>query len=64
MNLLAGQSEGHVRGIKAVGPIVHDLVEEAGQIISQRLAALVGPEAVAHCLAAVSGLRSGNSTFS
>ena len=38
MDLLAGQSVGLVREIKPAGQIVHELVEEARRIISQRLA--------------------------
>jgi NAD(P)H-dependent flavin oxidoreductase YrpB (nitropropane dioxygenase family) len=41
MDLLAGQSVGLVREIKPAGQIVRDLVAEARQIISQRLAGLV-----------------------
>lgn len=41
MNLAAGQSVGLVREVKPAGQIVHELVEEARQIISQRLAGLV-----------------------
>jgi NAD(P)H-dependent flavin oxidoreductase YrpB (nitropropane dioxygenase family) len=41
MDLLAGQSVGLVREIKPAGQIVHELVEEARQIISGRLAGLV-----------------------
>jgi NAD(P)H-dependent flavin oxidoreductase YrpB (nitropropane dioxygenase family) len=37
MSLLAGQSVGLVREIKPAGQIVHELVEEARQIISRRL---------------------------
>jgi NAD(P)H-dependent flavin oxidoreductase YrpB (nitropropane dioxygenase family) len=43
MALLAGQDVGLVREIKAAGQIVHELVEEARQIISQNLAGLVQP---------------------
>jgi NAD(P)H-dependent flavin oxidoreductase YrpB (nitropropane dioxygenase family) len=41
MSLLAGQGVGLVREIKPAGQIVHELVEEARQIISQRLVGLV-----------------------
>src|SRR6516164_2338631 len=44
MSLLAGQSVGLVRAIKPAGQIVHELVEEARQIISQRLVGLMGQE--------------------
>ena len=40
MDLLAGQSVGLVREVKPAGQIVRELVEEARQIISQRLAGL------------------------
>ena len=43
MDLLAGQGVGLVREIKPAGQIVHELVEQAQQIISQRLAGLVAP---------------------
>ena len=43
MGLLAGQGVGLVREIKPAGQIVHELVEEARQIISQRLVGLVQP---------------------
>jgi NAD(P)H-dependent flavin oxidoreductase YrpB (nitropropane dioxygenase family) len=43
MSLLVGQGVGLVREIKPAGQIVHDLVEEARQIISQRLVGLVQP---------------------
>jgi NAD(P)H-dependent flavin oxidoreductase YrpB (nitropropane dioxygenase family) len=43
MALLAGQSVGLVREIKPAGQIVHELVEEARQIIAQRLLGLVQP---------------------
>jgi enoyl-[acyl-carrier protein] reductase II len=43
MDLLAGQSVGLVREIKPAGQIVHELVEEARQIIAQRLLGLVQP---------------------
>jgi NAD(P)H-dependent flavin oxidoreductase YrpB (nitropropane dioxygenase family) len=41
MSLLAGQGVGLVREVKPAGQIVHELVEEARQIISQRLVGLV-----------------------
>ncbi len=41
MDLLAGQSVGLVREIEPAGQIIHELVEEAEQIISQRLAGVV-----------------------
>jgi NAD(P)H-dependent flavin oxidoreductase YrpB (nitropropane dioxygenase family) len=41
MSLLAGQGVGLVRGVKPAGQIVHELVEEARQLIAQRLAGLV-----------------------
>jgi NAD(P)H-dependent flavin oxidoreductase YrpB (nitropropane dioxygenase family) len=41
MDLLAGQGVGLVGQIKPAGQIVRELVEEARQIISQRLASLV-----------------------
>ena len=41
MDLLAGQSVGLVGQIKPAGEIVRELVEEARQIVSQRLAGLV-----------------------
>jgi NAD(P)H-dependent flavin oxidoreductase YrpB (nitropropane dioxygenase family) len=41
MSLLAGQSVGLVREVKPAGQIVHELVEEARQLIAQRLAGLV-----------------------
>jgi NAD(P)H-dependent flavin oxidoreductase YrpB (nitropropane dioxygenase family) len=41
MSLLAGQGVGLVREIKPAGQIVHELVEQARQIISQRLVGLV-----------------------
>ena len=41
MSLLAGQGVGLVREIKPAGQIVDELVEEARQIISQRLVGLV-----------------------
>jgi enoyl-[acyl-carrier protein] reductase II len=37
MSLLAGQGVGLVRAVKPAGAIVHELVEEARRIISQRL---------------------------
>jgi hypothetical protein len=43
MGLLAGQGVGLVREIKPAGQIVHELVEEARQIISRRLVGLVHP---------------------
>src|SRR5262244_674452 len=43
MALLAGQGVGLVREIKPAGQIVHELVEEARQIIAQRLLGLVQP---------------------
>jgi enoyl-[acyl-carrier protein] reductase II len=43
MALLAGQGVGLVREIKPAGQIVHELVEEARQIISRRLVGLVQP---------------------
>jgi NAD(P)H-dependent flavin oxidoreductase YrpB (nitropropane dioxygenase family) len=45
MDLLAGQGVGLVREVKPAGQIVRELVEEAGQIISQRLAGLVATRA-------------------
>jgi NAD(P)H-dependent flavin oxidoreductase YrpB (nitropropane dioxygenase family) len=44
MALLAGQGVGLVCEIKPAGQIVHELVEEARQIIAQRLVGLVQPE--------------------
>jgi NAD(P)H-dependent flavin oxidoreductase YrpB (nitropropane dioxygenase family) len=44
MDLLAGQGVGLVKEIKPAGQIVHELVEEARQIISQRLIGLVHRE--------------------
>jgi NAD(P)H-dependent flavin oxidoreductase YrpB (nitropropane dioxygenase family) len=41
MDLLAGQSVGLVREVKPAGQIVRELVDEARQIISQRLAGCV-----------------------
>jgi NAD(P)H-dependent flavin oxidoreductase YrpB (nitropropane dioxygenase family) len=43
MALLAGQCAGQVREIKPAGQIVHELVEEARQIIAQNLVGLVEP---------------------
>jgi NAD(P)H-dependent flavin oxidoreductase YrpB (nitropropane dioxygenase family) len=43
MDLLAGQGVGLVYEIKPAGQIVHELVEEARQIIAQRLLGLVQP---------------------
>jgi len=43
MALLAGQSVGLVREIKPAGQIVHELVEEARQLIARRLLGLVQP---------------------
>ena len=43
MALLAGQGVGLVREIKPAGQIVHELAEEARQIIAQRLLGLVHP---------------------
>jgi enoyl-[acyl-carrier protein] reductase II len=43
MALLAGQGVGLVREIKSAGQIVHELVDEARQIIAQRLLGLVQP---------------------
>src|SRR5215468_6102806 len=43
MALLAGQGVGLVRAIKPAGQIVHELVEEARQIIARRLLGLVQP---------------------
>jgi NAD(P)H-dependent flavin oxidoreductase YrpB (nitropropane dioxygenase family) len=43
MALLAGQSVGLVREIKPAGQIVHELVDEARQIIVRRLVGLVQP---------------------
>jgi NAD(P)H-dependent flavin oxidoreductase YrpB (nitropropane dioxygenase family) len=43
MALLAGQGVGLVREIKPAGQIVHDLVEEARQIIARRLLGMVQP---------------------
>jgi enoyl-[acyl-carrier protein] reductase II len=45
MDLLAGQGVGLVREIKPAGQIVRELVEQARQIISQRLAGLVATPA-------------------
>jgi NAD(P)H-dependent flavin oxidoreductase YrpB (nitropropane dioxygenase family) len=44
MDLLAGQGVGLVREVKPAGQIVRELVEEARQIISQRLATIVAEE--------------------
>ena len=44
MDFLAGQAVGLVRQIKPAGQIVHELVEEARQIISRRLIGLVAPQ--------------------
>ena len=41
MALLAGQGVGLVGEVKPAGQIVHELVHEARQIISQRLVGLV-----------------------
>jgi nitronate monooxygenase len=46
MDLLAGQSVGLIREVKPAGEIVSQLVEEARQIISQRLAGLVATNAI------------------
>jgi hypothetical protein len=43
MALLGGQSVGLIRNIKPAGQIVHELVEEARQIIARRLLGLVQP---------------------
>jgi NAD(P)H-dependent flavin oxidoreductase YrpB (nitropropane dioxygenase family) len=43
MDLLAGQGVGLVREIKPAGQIVHELVEEARQIIARRLIGLAVP---------------------
>jgi NAD(P)H-dependent flavin oxidoreductase YrpB (nitropropane dioxygenase family) len=43
MALLAGQGVGLVHEIKPAAQIVHELVEEARQIIAQRLLGLVQP---------------------
>ena len=43
MDLLAGQGVGLVREIKPASQIVHELVEEARQIIAKRLLGLVQP---------------------
>jgi NAD(P)H-dependent flavin oxidoreductase YrpB (nitropropane dioxygenase family) len=45
MDLLAGQGVGLIREIKPAAEIVRDLVEEARQIVSHRLAGLVAIEA-------------------
>ena len=44
MDLLACQGVGLVREIKPAGQIVHELIEEAREIIAQRLVALIHPE--------------------
>jgi NAD(P)H-dependent flavin oxidoreductase YrpB (nitropropane dioxygenase family) len=41
MSLLAGQAVGLVREVKPAGQIVQELVEEAREIISQRLVGLI-----------------------
>jgi NAD(P)H-dependent flavin oxidoreductase YrpB (nitropropane dioxygenase family) len=48
MDLVAGQGVGLVREIKPAGQIVHELVEEAREIISQRLAGLVATRALSN----------------
>jgi len=45
MDLLAGQSVGLIHEVKPAGRIVDELVAEAGQIISQRLAGLIATKA-------------------
>ena len=45
MSLLAGQGVGLVDEVKPAGQIVRELVEEAQQIIAQRLAGRVAAEA-------------------
>jgi hypothetical protein len=45
MDLLSGQGVGLVREIKPAGQIVRELVDEARQIISQRLAGFVATRA-------------------
>src|SRR5262249_23182325 len=45
MDLLAGQSVGLIHEVKPAGQIVGELVAEARQIISQRLAALIATKA-------------------
>src|SRR6516225_8347754 len=45
MDLLAGQSVGLIHEVKPAGQIVYELVAEAGQIISQRLAGLIATRA-------------------
>src|SRR5262245_28002737 len=45
MDLLAGQGVGLVREVKSAGQIVRELVEEAQQIVAQRLAGLVATRA-------------------
>jgi hypothetical protein len=47
MDLLAGQSAGLIGEVKPAGQIVGDLVAEARQIISQRLAGLAATKASA-----------------
>jgi enoyl-[acyl-carrier protein] reductase II len=44
LDLLAGQGVDLVREIKPAGRIVHELIEEARQIIAQRFAGLVGQD--------------------
>ena len=41
MSVLAGHGVGLVREVRPAGQIVHELVEEARQLITQRLAGLV-----------------------
>jgi NAD(P)H-dependent flavin oxidoreductase YrpB (nitropropane dioxygenase family) len=41
MSLLAGQGVGLVRAVQPAGEIVHELIEEARQIIGQRLVGLL-----------------------
>jgi hypothetical protein len=43
MDLFAGQGVALVRQLEPAGQIVHELVEEARQIIAQRLLGLVHP---------------------
>jgi NAD(P)H-dependent flavin oxidoreductase YrpB (nitropropane dioxygenase family) len=43
MALLAGQGVGLVRAIKPAGQIIHELVEEAWQIIARCLLGLIQP---------------------
>ena len=45
MDLLAGQSVGLIHEVKPAGQIVGELVAEARQIISQRLAGLIATKA-------------------